>query len=639
MTAQDAATELVGLWPKLPQLVGPDWPPVRAEALSLIGRLGEAARDEERVGHAESLIALFLPYPAVASVLGQAYHRGRLSAGSITETPDWTELCRLLDAVQREQWITARFDPDLPGARPTAERTRRLVLGIDRAAHPYAFDSSQLGLTLPPEADTGVLDIEVYGAPEAVEVVPVIRSLVVRRQVPDPTADPSEALFDITLLDDDRSVSLIVVARTTDRHVPHQLRLTVHPSGRLEQEILLAPWRASSVSPATRIALSLTLTSTGGTHVLTVRDGTGSATAELPYDRRELDALVRGARAGVEELLLGPQGLMYESSLDIPEEVYQSDLRRLARSGFDLFDALFRPDDGSPGLRRVGDIIIDALASAGPDHAPDVEVVSDGLNLPWHLMYAVDSYDDARLSPYRLLGLGARLTLVPLRSGHHHRHRTEYVPRTASEATAFIAVNTDIDRIRTKRPRTLVAGQVDYWKQRIADRAEIVDDAERVTEILRKPGRPDSLWYFYCHLAVARQPSPLGDMALEFTGGRQVGLRDARRDAPPDVPLPGAPLVVLNACASSARGSALRAAFSSYFLSKGARAVVCTDIEVPTELGAAWARRFFDRLLAGATVAAALHLTARELVKEHRNLLCLLYTAFGTADARMVTPS
>ncbi|MFF9485488.1 CHAT domain-containing protein [Streptomyces sp. NPDC014676] len=639
MTAQDAATALVGLWPDLPRLVGPDWPHVRAEALSLVGRLAEAGTDEERVGHTEALLELLLPYPAAAGVLGTAYHRGRRSSGSVTETPDWTELCRLYDAMPREQWITARFAPDARGAGPASERTRRLLIGIDRAAHPYAFDSAQLDLSLPPEADAGVLDVDVYGAPEAVAVVPVHRSLVVRRHMPDPATDPSEALFDVTFLDDDRPVSLIVVFRTPDGHAPHQLRLTADPSGLLAQEIQLAPWRVAPVSPATRIALSLTLTSTGGTHVLTVRDGTGSATAELPYSSADLDLLVQEARRGIEDLLLGPQGLMYESSLDIPEETYRSDLRRLARSGFDLFDALFRPDGGSPGLRRVGDIVIDALASAGPDHAPSVEVVSDGPNLPWHLMYPVDTFDDRRLSPYRLLGLGARLTLVPLRSGHHQRHRTSYVPRPASEATAFIAVNTDIDRAGTARPRTLVAGQADYWKRRIADRAEVVDDAEKVTEALRKPMRPDSLWYFYCHLTGGRQPSPMGDMALEFTGGRQVGLRDARRDAPPDVPLPGAPLVVLNACASSARGSALRAAFSSYFLSKGARAVVCTDSEVPAELGAAWARRFFDRLLAGDTVATALHLTARELVRKHHNLLCLLYTAFGTADARMVTPS
>ncbi|MFF4396448.1 CHAT domain-containing protein [Streptomyces sp. NPDC001480] len=636
MAAQDAATELVGLWPRLPQLVGPDWPQVRSQTLGLVGQIREADTDEERVTHTESLLELLLPYPAVAEILGAAYHRGRRSTGSVTQTPDWADLCRLLNAMEHEQWITARFGEDSPGGA-SAGRTRRLVLGIDRAAHPYAFDSAQLGLTVPATEEAGVLTVDVYGAPETVEVVPVQRSLAVRRLMPDPAAAPSEALFDVTLLTD-RPVHLVAVTRTADGRTPQQLRLTVDPSGLLRQDLLLALWRTPATTAAPSVDLHITLTSTGGSHVLTVRDGTGSATAQLPHSHEQLERLVVEARSGVEALLVGPGGELYESGLRIPKEVYELGLDRLTQSGFDFFHALFRPDDGSPQLRRTGDIIIDALASAGPDSAPTVEVVSDGLNLPWHLMYAVDRYDDERLSPYRLLGLGTRLTLVPLRSAHHHRHRMEYVPRTSSEATALIAVNMDIDRASTEDPRALAAGQVEYWKQRIADRAEVVVDAERVTEALRRPRRPDSLWYFYCHLIGGEEQSALGDAALAFTEGRQVGLRDARRHAPPDVPLPGAPLVVLNACATAARGSALRAGFPSYFLSKGARAVVCTDIEVPTELGAEWARRFFDRLLTGDTVATALHLTARELYKEHQNLLCLLYTAFGTSEARLVTP-
>jgi hypothetical protein len=636
MAARDAATELVGLWPRLPQLVGPDWPQVRAQTLNLASQIAEADTDEERVIHTESLLELLLPYPAVAGILGAAYHRGRRSTGAVTQTPDWADVCRLLNAMDHEQWITARFGEDTPGDTSVG-RTRRLVLGIDRASHPYAFDTAQLGLTVPAEEEAGVLTVEVYGAPETVEVRPIRRSLVVLRLMPDPAAAPSEALFDVTLLTD-RPVHLVVVTRTADGRTPQQLCLTVDPSGVLRQEILLAPWRTSPATTAPSVDLSITLTSTGGTPVLIVRDVTGSATAQLPHSNEQLKGLVREARSGIDALLQGPGGRLYETDLTIPKEVYESGLGQLTRSGFDLFHALFRPDDGSPALRRIGDIIIDTLASAGPDSAPSVEVVSDGLNLPWHLLYAVDTYDDARLSPYRLLGLGTRLTLVPLLSGHHHRHRTEYVPRTSSEATALIAVNMDIDRASTEDPRTLAAGQVDYWRQRFADRAEVVVDAEKVTEALRRSEGSDSLWYFYCHLVGGQEQSPLGNAALEFTAGRRVGLRDARRYAPPDIPLPGAPLVVLNACATAAPGSALRVGFPSYFLSKGARAVVCTDVEVPTELGAEWARRFFDRLLTGDTVATALHLTARDLHKDHQNLLCLLYTAFGTSEARLVTP-
>lgn len=634
MAAQDAAAELVSLWPALPQMVGRDWPHVRAKALDLVRRLGRAGTDEERVEHTESLLELLLPYPEVLTVLGTAYHRGRRSAGTGTE-PDWAAVCRLLDAMPHEQWIRARFDGHARDRPPRAHRTRRLALGVDRFAHPHAFAAAQLGLTVPADADAAALEIDVYGDPEAVAVEPVNRSLVVRRNVPDPAAEPAEALFDITpLRDDDRPVMLMAVIRTPDGKTYQTLPLTVYPARPVEREPLRAPWRTGPVSGET--ALSLVLAPAGGTFLITAYDHAGSVSATLPHSWNQLDALVRDARTGVGGLLTGPRGVRHETALDIPQEVYEEDLRRVARCGIKFFHALFRPADGSQDLRRVGDLLVEVLAAAGPDTAPRVEIASGGLDLPWHLMYAADRYREEDLSPYRLLGVGSRLTRVPLRSGH--RHRTDAAERPGPGMTALIAVNRDIDRTEAGQPRTLVSEQVEYWKRRIRDRAEIIDDGEKVAEALRKPNRPDHLWYFYCHLVAEEQESRTVDAALEFTAGRQLLLSDVRIDAPPDVPLPGAPLVVLNACTSAPRDSALRTGFPAYFLGKGARGVVCTDIEVPTELGAEWARRFFDRLLDGATLGTALHRTARELLERHRNLLCLLYTAHGTADVRLVSP-
>src|SRR4249919_1722629 len=68
MAAQDAATELIGLWPRLPQMVGPTWPQVRPQTLNLAGLIRAAETDEERVTHTESLLELLLPYPAVAEI-------------------------------------------------------------------------------------------------------------------------------------------------------------------------------------------------------------------------------------------------------------------------------------------------------------------------------------------------------------------------------------------------------------------------------------------------------------------------------------------------------------------------------------------------------------------------------------------
>lgn len=640
MAAQDAAAELVRLWPALPRLVGHDWPRVRADALALIDRLRRARTDEERVEHTESLLELLIPYPEVRGVLGAAYHSGRRSVETGVESADWAALCRLLEAAEHEQWINARFD-GRSGPQPLrAHHPHRLILGVDRFAHPHAFASAQLGLATPPGADSGTLTVAVHGVPETVRVEPVKRSLTVGRTVPAPSAEPAEALFDITLLRDDRPVRLLAVISTPDGRPSQVLPITVHPAGGVEQETLLPPWRSGSAiasgSATDEVPVSVIVVSAGEVHHIGVKGPSGAVWAQLPHSRDELNALARDVRAGIGGLLLGPRGKRYEESLDIPQDMYLADLRTVTRSGIRFFRELFRPEGGSLDLKKAGDTLIAALGALGPDAAPRVEIVSNELHLPWHLLYAATEYQEESVSPYRLLGIGAQLTLVPLQSAH--RHRAEETERPAAEVTAVIAVNTDIDRRDKDRPRALVSGQVDYWRRRIADRAEVLDDEEKVTEALRQPKRPDSLWYFYCHLTSDEPDRRTDDAALVFTGERHLRLRDAKIDAPSDVPLPGAPLVVLNACTSATPGAALRAGFPPYFLGKGARGVICTDIEVPTELGAEWARRFFDRLLAGVPVTTALHRTARDLLEGHRNLLCLLYTAFGTGNVRLVAP-
>lgn len=637
MTARDAAVELVGLWPRLPELVGRDWPGVRGRLLDLVDRVRRSGTDEERVEHTESVMELLLPYAPVREALSDAYFRGRRSRGPGTpEDIDWEDVCRLLGAMPHEQWINARFDGRTRGDTLPAQVAHRLVIGVDRFAHPHAFASAELALTVPEEAESAALHVDVHGPPEAVDVVPVRRTLVVWREVPDPAVaeDTGDAAFDVTLLKDDGPVKLIAVVRTAQGHTCTTMVMTLHPSGRIDQETPLRPPRRTGM-PGTPVALSLVIARLHDVPYVLAWDRRGAVLAALPYSPEELDGMAEDARQGIGGLLTGPRGRLYVEQLDIPDEVYAEDLRSVARAGFAFFRSLFHEGrHHSPNLPKIGAMLVSAVAEAGPDaDAPHIEIVPNGLNLPWQLLYAVPCWQEDALSPYRLLGVGTELAVVPQFS--EHRGATDATLRPASDTTALIAVNTEIDRAHTDDPRSLVADQVGYWKRRMADRAEIVDDGDRVAEALRTPERHDSLWYFYCHLVSGERPAS-SDATLLFAQQKQVSLRDLRIDAPYEVRLPGAPLVVLNTCSSGARGAMLRSDFGAYFLDKGARAVLVTDVEVPTTLGAVWAERFFDRLLAGATIGEALRLTTRDFVENHGNLLCLLYSALGSADVRLV---
>ncbi|WP_460060831.1 CHAT domain-containing protein [Streptomyces sp. YKOK-I1] len=636
MTARDAVAELVAQWPRLPELVGPGWSALRPRALEEIGLLASATTDAERKRGVGRLLRLFLPHPRVRALLAEPAARDprRAPKGEPDDTADLSELCRQLAAAPHEQWISAVFEGHPPGAPFEAGRVHTLAFTVDRHDHPFAFAAAQLDLVPAAGEDSAALDVTLHGDPDAVTIRPVRTRLTVHRNVPTSVSvsGTASAVFEVVLRRTDRTAVLLARFTHGAARVSQVLRLTLRSAGTVEQCALLPPLTTGDGSGPD---LSITLMSGGGGHQLCVQDRTGAAFARLPHDVTELSSVIREVRKGLGQLLDGPRGGVYKTSLTIPEDVYQQGLRTLAEHGADFFRALFRAPGGSEDLRKLGDILLRAVDAAEKRATPPprIEIVSDELCLPWHLMYVADRYREDELSPTRLLGLGSRITLVPLSSGQ--RHRPPEACGSPDTLRALLAVNSDIDLSGTDRPRTLVSGQLDYWRERLPNRAETLYASEEVTRALIGPREPDALWYFYCHLEEG-EDQPSEDTRMVLTGDRRLWLKKVRNTAPYEEPLPGAPLVVLNTCESASPWPVRRAGFPPYFLAKGARGVICTEARVPMGFGTEWARRFFDRLLAGVPLGTALHQVSHELLTEHHNLLGLLYSAHGDGGMLLV---
>ncbi|MFI1708570.1 CHAT domain-containing protein [Streptomyces griseoruber] len=634
MTARDAVAELVAQWPRLPELVGPGWSTLRPRALEQIGLLASATTDAERRRGVGKLLRLFLPHPRVGALLAGPAARDprRTPEGEPDDTAELSELCRQLAAAPYEQWISAVFEGHPPGEPFEAGRVHTLAFTVDRHDHPFAFATAQLDLAPAAGEDSAMLDVTLHGDPDAVTIRPVRTRLTVHRNVPASGPEAASAVFEVTPRRTDRPVVLMARFTRGAARVSQVLRLTLRPAGPVEQSALLPPLTTGDGEGPD---ISITLMSAGGGHQLCVQDRTGAAFAPLPHGVTELSSKVREVRRGLGQLLGGPGGRVYATSLTIPKDVYQQGLRTLAQHGVDFFRALFRAPGGSEDLRKLGDMLLHAVdeAEKGATPPPRIEIVSDELCLPWHLMYIADRYREDELTPTRLLGLGSRVTLVPLSSGQ--RHRPPEACGSLDTLRALLAVNSDIDRPGTDRPRTLVSGQLDYWRGHLANRAETLYESEEVTRALVGPREPDALWYFYCHLEEG-EDQPSEDTRMVLTGDRRLWLRRVRNTAPYEEPLSGAPLVVLNTCESAPPWPVRRAGFPPYFLAKGARGVVCTEAKVPMEFGTEWARRFFDRLLAGVPLGTALHQVSHELLTEHHNLLGLLYTAHGDSGMLLV---
>jgi len=143
--------------------------------------------------------------------------------------------------------------------------------------------------------------------------------------------------------------------------------------------------------------------------------------------------------------------------------------------------------------------------------------------------------------------------------------------------------------------------------------------------------------YLYCH-AVTNAPDDPGGIrnaAFLLTGGERVTLGDLNREAPTTKPLPGNPLVFINACESAELRPEFYDGFIPYFMAKGARGVVGTECKTPAVFATEWALRFFPRFLDGEPLGDIFLELRREFHTKHGNPLGLLYSLYCDADTRI----
>ncbi len=152
---------------------------------------------------------------------------------------------------------------------------------------------------------------------------------------------------------------------------------------------------------------------------------------------------------------------------------------------------------------------------------------------------------------------------------------------------------------------------------------------------MRAHDSPPQILYFYCHALTGTLNDSYGADSAELTMTKKEKIRlvDLKGDAPEDEPLPGAPLVFINACESAKLSPLYYGGFMKYFTAKGARGMIGTECSIPAVFASAWARRFFDCFLSGRRPLGKVFLDLRqEFLDEHNNLLGLLYAVYGDGD-------
>ena len=104
--------------------------------------------------------------------------------------------------------------------------------------------------------------------------------------------------------------------------------------------------------------------------------------------------------------------------------------------------------------------------------------------------------------------------------------------------------------------------------------------------------------------------------------------------------LTSAPLVFLNACESAELSPYLYDGLMPYFIARGARGMIGTEVETPARFAAEFAKTFIQRFAAGGVTLGELLRDMRvEYLEQKNNIMGLVYALYSNGDVTIQRPT
>ncbi|HLF88159.1 MAG TPA: CHAT domain-containing protein [Anaerolineales bacterium] len=367
---------------------------------------------------------------------------------------------------------------------------------------------------------------------------------------------------------------------------------------------------------------------TGGFRLILT--GPVAATCKLPVTLEYLNHQIALARKEMLDIVhagYAAQNLhVFQAGIDIPEDARDFALQKLAKAGYLLFDNLFFGPETDTQTQNLGN----KLRQMAQSQTLNIQIFSEKFVLPWGILYMADSFiPDQPVIPDRFLGFKHIIEHIPLQ-------QTMGVTTPTMDGNGLhvgLSLNKDIE----KPEYPIITEQLDYWKTIQTQAGVMITEHATRPDLLTALARadlPDNILYFYCH-AVSKFINEKGGpdaSHLLLTGNQSVTIEDLKLYTKRTQPLPGAPLVFLNACESAELSPLFYDGFVPYFMQKGARGVIGTECETPALFGVVFAKRFFDEFLNGKRLGEVMLDLRREFLNEHNNPLGLLYALYVDGD-------
>jgi len=394
-----------------------------------------------------------------------------------------------------------------------------------------------------------------------------------------------------------------------------------------------------AISAATNLKrreLGLTIEPTIGGYKCSVRGATHTSVL-LPVSETEIADAIKVARDAMMSVVSQRDGaeLVFQKGIAIDDASRDRAFRTLAVAGAQLFQRIFYGPAAGADVQRIGDLLKKQATESA--YSLDFQVVASRFPVPWGLLYFGDVSDDVTIDPDLFLGMRHVVEAIPLQTGM----LVDDTVIDSGKPSLAVSVNVNADIDGGKLNLDGVARQLAWWEKCATTAGPHLTFSPRRTkaELLGalRDGARDQFMYLYCH-AVTNAPADPGGIqgsAFLLTGNERLTLSDLNREAPMTKPLPGNPLVFINACESGELRPEFYDGFIPYFMAKGARGVVGTECKTPAVFASEWALRFFPRFLDGEPLGDIFLELRREFHAKHGNPLGLLYSVYCNADTRI----
>jgi hypothetical protein len=363
-----------------------------------------------------------------------------------------------------------------------------------------------------------------------------------------------------------------------------------------------------------------------------ILSGAGVTRAVLNLSEGQIAELVGSTRqkllTSVVNLQANGEPIYQSEVTDIPQAVADSTLKMLADNGTLLYQRLFGGASG-PDARAMGDL----LKKISQERQLHIEIIAERFIFPWALLFD----GDRSATPIDPKGFWGFKHVIEYKPEFTIATPVNFVPEIVVDGKlpmAFVC-HTGIDQQLSNLGYPPVIGpQTDYLGKLETVTVDRRTTRQEFYDLLRNPDAPPFI-YLNCH-AESKQLGEKGGVystAIELTDG-VITLDDLDLEVDPGAGgMRSGPLLFLNACQSAELSPFLYAGLVPAMLQRGARGVIGTEVDTPSQFAAEFAREFITRFSKGSVTLGQLLLDLRvEYVTKKRNMLGLLYALYSSGD-------